>query len=196
MISTLSTKAQWLRIYPHTNKSFVKTLCAALFMAASLVSVSLAYADEEGDKGKDKSKWKEHSKEEELKHEVSYLAQKLLDMSGEDTLTVSQEPYMKPFLGVCSAINPGGVQLTCITPGHGAEAAGLRTGDMIVEVDGVSLTSSKSESVKKIYYDTLGSMKTGQVFTFKIFRGAEEKTIRATVGKLSQPGYTLTIRRK
>lgn len=196
MIKTLSTKAQWLRVNLRTNKSFVSALGLVLFVAASLLAAPLANAGEEYDKGKHKGKWKQHSKQEELKHEVSYLAQKLLDISGEEMLTVTQEPYKKPFLGVCSAVSPGGVQLTCITPGHAAEAAGLRTGDMVVEIDGISMLSPKTENVKKVYYDKLGAMKKGQILTIKVFRGSEEKTIKATVGEFSQPGYTLTIRRK
>jgi len=195
MIRVLTTKAEWL---PITQKSFLTRWYWALFLVFYFVSAPFAIAGEESEEQKHKtiSEWKGHSKEEELKHEVSYLAEKLLEMSGKDTLTVAQEPYMKPFLGVCSSVTPGGVQLTCITPGHSAEASGLRTGDIIAEVDGVSMISSKTATIKKTYYEMLGSMKTGQVMTFKIFRGSEEKTIKATIGKLSQPGYTLTIRRK
>lgn len=150
-----------------------------------------------GEKDKEKGKHKEwHSNEEELKYEISFLAKKLLDMSGKETITVSQEPYTKPFLGVCSAVTPGGVQLTCITPGHNAEAAGLRTGDLVVKIDDLKLMAPSTGDVKKAYFGTIERMKTGQKMTFTVYRGPDEKTVEVTVGELSQPGYTMTIRRK
>jgi hypothetical protein len=69
------------------------------------------------------------SSEEELRHEISYLAKELLDLSGEDSITVEQPAFMKPFIGICSEVLPEGVKLTCITPKHNAAKAGLTTGD-------------------------------------------------------------------
>jgi len=137
-----------------------------------------------------------HSREEELKYEISFLAKKLLDMSGEETITISQEAYSKPFLGVCSAVTPGGVQLTCITPGHSAEAAGLRTGDLVVEIDAIKMMAPSSNVVKKAYFGAIDKMKTGQKMSFTVYRGPDEKNIEVTVGELNQPGYTMTIRRR
>lgn len=163
-----------------------------------------AKKDEKFSKDYDKHSSKKHSKkhseksikEMELKSEIGFFAQKLLDVSGEDTLTISQEPFTKPFLGICGDPRAGGVKLTCITPGHNAEAAGLRTGDVVYQLDDIDFTSPNARIVKKAYYDYLGKMKTGQVITFRVYRGSSKETIDVTVGKLSQPGYIMTIRRK
>jgi predicted metalloprotease with PDZ domain len=82
------------------------------------------------------------SSEEELRHEISYLAKELLDLSGEDSITVEQPAFMKPFIGICSELLPEGVKLTCITPGHNASKAGLMTGDLVISINDIDLIIS------------------------------------------------------
>lgn len=147
-------------------------------------------------KEKDLKAWTKEKHQDEIKYEISFLAKKLLDISGEETITVSQDPIRKPFLGICSEITPGGVQLTCVTPGHNAKAAGLQTGDMVVELNGVNLVSSKMDEIKEAYYHQLMNMKTGQSMQFKVYRGPEELEIPVTVGEINHPGYIMTIKRK
>ncbi|WP_170131922.1 PDZ domain-containing protein [Arenicella xantha] len=174
-----------------------------LLLTLSLASIGVSYAGETGGKSqKEREKaleskfWDEKNHTEELKYEISFLAKKLLDMSGEETITVSQEPIRKPFLGICSEVRPGGVELTCVTPGHNAKLAGLQTGDIVAELNGANLVSSKTSEVKERFYQELKVMKAGQVMAFKIYRGSEELDIDVTVGEINQPGYTMTIRRK
>lgn len=171
-------------------------------------SVGAVCADEKSDvKGKahtkvhakahkEHSHHKEFSHEDEIKYEISFLAKKLLDNSGKEQITFSQEPYRKPFLGVCSHVTPGGVQLTCITPGHSAEAAGLRSGDLVVKINDIKMMAPNTGKLKKIYFGMIDQMKTGEKMSFTVYRGPDEKTIDVIVGELSQPGYTMTIRRK
>ena len=147
-------------------------------------------------KDKKRSEHEEWMHEKEIRSEIGYFAMKLLEMSDKDEISLSQEPYTKPFLGVCSEITENGVKLTCITPGHNAGKAGLRTGDMVIELNGNNLISTNTKKVKKDYYDVLMNMQTGDVLNMKIMRGSEEMEFKPTVGKLMQPGYDLTIYRK
>jgi len=175
------------------------------WLTLSLLSVSLSSAvvrageaaEQSRAKGKMHSKMhKEYNYEEEIKHEISFLAKKLLDKSGKEQISLYQEPYTKPFLGICSNVVPGGIQLTCITPGHNAEAAGLRSGDMIVKINDTKMTEPNTNNLKKVYFGMIEQMKAGEKMSFTVYRGPNEKTIDVTVGELSQPGYTMTIRRK
>ena len=136
------------------------------------------------------------SSQDELKNEISFLAQKLLDDSGKDTISISQDPYMKPFIGICSSVEPDGVRLTCITPGQSAEAAGLRTGDLVVKLNDIKLMARDLNAVKRDYFGLIAEMKAGEILSFTVYRGAVEKVIDLKVGELSQPGYTMTIHRR
>jgi len=131
--------------------------------------------------------------EEAIKKEISYLAKKLLDMSGKDSYTVSSPAYKKPFLGVCSEVRDEGIEITCITPGSGAENGGLRTGDTITSINGQSLVNSDLEKAKKAYWKRMHTMKTGEILEVDVIRANERMQLKLTVGTLDHPGYTLKI---
>lgn len=132
---------------------------------------------------------------EELKHEISFLAKKLLDKSGQDTITVKQPAIQKPFLGVCPEPGPNGLKLDCITPGHNAAKAGLQTGDLVLSINGLSMKNSGSDkhAHKSAYHQVFSSLETGKELTLVLLRGSQEMTIKVTVGAISHPAYTMTI---
>ena len=134
--------------------------------------------------------------EAELKHEISFLAKELLDLSGEDSITVEQPAFMKPFIGICSEVYPKGVKLTCITPGNSAAAAGLKTGDLILKINDVDVTGSNKRESSKAYYGVVKSMKIGDKLAMKLIRKGKEQLITVTVGAISHPAYTLTVKKK
>lgn len=141
------------------------------------------------------------SNEEELKHEISFLAKKLLDMSGEDSATVEQKAFMKPFIGICSDVTPGGIKLTCITPGHNASKAGLKTGDLILSINGIDMIGIDKNRVhkkanKNPFYSLTKTMKIGDQLVMKLLRNGQKQEITAIVGAVSQPAFTLTVRKK
>lgn len=134
--------------------------------------------------------------EDELKHEISYLAKKLLDMSGEDSITVEQPAFMKPFIGICTDIVPGGFKLTCITPGHSAAAAGLKTGDLVTSVNDIDMRDMKVKDHDNAYYKIVKSMKTGDKLSLKFVRNGKNEQMSVIVGAISHPAYTLTVKKK
>lgn len=134
--------------------------------------------------------------EKELRYEISFLAKKLLDLSGEDSITVEQPAFMKPFIGICSDIFPDGVKLTCITPGHSAARAGLKTGDLITAINDIDLTGIPRKSHDNVYYGITKKMKTGDKLAMTLIRKGVEQVITVTVGAVSHPAYTLTVKKK
>jgi predicted metalloprotease with PDZ domain len=131
------------------------------------------------------------SSEEELRHEISYLAKELLDLSGEDSITVEQPAFMKPFIGICSELLPEGVKLTCITPGHNASKAGLMTGDLVISINDIDLTNS----AKNNFYKITKSMRTGDKLTVKLMRYGKLQLVSVTVGAINHPAYTLIVKK-
>jgi S1-C subfamily serine protease len=133
--------------------------------------------------------------EEELRQELSYLAKQLLDLSGEDSLTVEQPAYMKPFPGICSDVLPQGVKLTCITPGHNASKAGLKTGDLVISINDLDVTELTKKDHSNAYYSVTKSMKTGEKLAIKLIRNGQQQLVNVTVGAISHPAYTLIIKK-
>ena len=133
----------------------------------------------------------------ELKYEISFLASKLLDESGKDTITIKQPAIQKPFLGVCPKPGVKGLKIECITPGHSAAKAGLKTGDLILSINGLSMASSDSnkDAHKWSYNKVFDSLETGKELELKLLRGGQEMVIDVTVGSIRHPAYTMTISR-
>jgi len=93
-----------------------------------------------------------------------------------------------PYLGVVSitpldaaeqglAFAGPGVQITDVAAGTPAAAAGLRTGDVIISVDGTPLDSTETLA------SAIGSHHVGDAITLSIKRGAQLIQITATVGQ-------------
>jgi len=136
------------------------------------------------------------SSEEKLRHEISYLAKELLDLSGEDSITVEQPAFMKPFIGICSEVLPEGVKLTCITPKHNASKAGLTTGDIVISINGIDMTGMNKNDYKNAYYRITKSMKTDEKLAMELIRKGKPELITVTVGAISHPAYTLIVKKK
>lgn len=161
------------------NTFFLKTTLLFLMLSTSLTSVLAGY------------------NESELRNEISFLAKKLLDMSGENELTIKQPSINKPYLGICGEPSHNGVLLTCVTPGHNAQKAGLKTGDVIISINGVSMLSQQAHKhdSANAYYKMMGAMKTDDILKLTLLRHGKERQKDVPVGKLSQPSYTLIIKR-
>ena len=161
------------------NTFFLKTTLLFLMLSTSLTSVLAGY------------------NESELRNEISFLAKKLLDMSGENELTIKQPSINKPYLGICGEPSHSGVLLTCVTPGHNAQKAGLKTGDVIISINGVSMLSQQAHKhdSANAYYKMMGAMKTDDILKLTLLRHGKERQKDVPVGKLSQPSYTLIIKR-
>ncbi len=131
---------------------------------------------------------------EELMDEVSRIAKKLLDLSGEDSITIKAPAVEKPFIGICPMVQENGVKLTCITPDSQADKNGLKTGDVITAVNGQSLKKSSKKSKKnQAYWTIMHEMKTGDVLKMEILRSGNIVNLDVTVGSLSVPAYELKV---
>lgn len=133
--------------------------------------------------------------EDEITREIAYMAKKLLDMSGKDAVTIESPAFDKPFIGVCSEITPAGVKLTCVTPGTQAIKAGLQTGDIVTQMNDVSLVAKESSIIKKNYHSLVKNMQTGDKIAMTLLREGETVNVTVTVGALNHPAYVLKVTR-
>ncbi|MBT8114001.1 MAG: PDZ domain-containing protein [Arenicella sp.] len=159
---------------------YIKPLGAAFLAALIFTQPSLA--------GKDLD-------EEAVKLEISYLAKRILDLTGKDTYTITSEAVVKPFIGICTELKESGVKLTCITPDSQAARAGLLTGDLITEINGLSMAGQKSrkESYKGNYWSLVKSIKPGDELKMKLERDGKSQSLDVIVGSLSHPAYSCDI---
>lgn len=181
-------------------------ICSFTFFALCLTPISYAM-DSKSELGikQDKKqieksamkKSKQHdSDKEEIMSEISFLAKKLLDSSGKDSLVLKSPSVMKPFIGVCSKIIPLGIELTCISPASQAQKDGLKTGDIVITINGVSMEQVPNKREKENpYWDIVHNMKTGDVLKIGLLRGGKNIQLEVTVGALSHPAYELKITR-
>jgi serine protease Do len=84
-----------------------------------------------------------------------------------------------PFMGVSAQKkwpDKPGLEVGNVIVGSGAEKAGLRLNDVIIQVDGKDM--NELEDLLKI----IGEHKVGDTLKVKIMRGEEEKTVEVTLG--------------
>ena len=176
------------------------SICAFTIFALSLSPFSYAQELDLDNKQIEKSAMKKSKlhdfEKEELMNEISFLAKKLLDSSGKDTLVLKSPSVMKPFIGVCSKIIPIGIELTCISPASQAQKGGLKTGDVIITMNGFSMAQTPNKSEKdNPYWDIVHNMKTGDNIKMGLLRGGKNIEMEITVGSISHPAYELKITR-
>jgi putative serine protease PepD len=93
-----------------------------------------------------------------------------------DQLVKGQQPT-RAVLGVQAADAPdGGALVDAVTPGSAAERAGLRSGDVVVSVDGRTVDDAAALTA------AIRSHDPGQEVRITVKRGGSERTIRATLG--------------
>lgn len=75
----------------------------------------------------------------------------------------------RPFLGVLiSKADENGIELGGVTPGGGAEEAGLEAGDLMIAADGVSLTGS--DAPLRALHEALENVEVGQPLRLDLVR--------------------------
>jgi len=74
--------------------------------------------------------------------------------------------------------NPDGYEVTKVVPDSPAEAAGILAGDVLVALNGVSLSKDNDEELMKARKD----WKPGQTVTYTIKRNGTERQVTLTLG--------------
>ena len=104
----------------------------------------------------------------------------------------------RPFLGIVIARGDAeGLRVASVTPGGGAEDAGIRAEDLIVRVNDADLTRSPAPIV--LLYEALGDVEAGDTVKVEVLRAGERLTVDVVpqlgaMGRMfrMQPGIPLT----
>jgi putative serine protease PepD len=82
----------------------------------------------------------------------------------------------RPYLGLTTAAGSAGVEVHAVTPGGPAERAGLRTGDVVVSVDGQAVSEPGDVT------DALDGSEPGDSVEVEVERGGRRERLDITLG--------------
>ena len=104
---------------------------------------------------------------------------KRLELSKDVNVFFDQKLHMEPrtFLGVVGHHQDKGIHLERVISETGAEEAGLKAGDVILEMDGVQLDSYK------VFTDAIKAKNPGDQVKLKIERDGQLQSLSATLGE-------------
>lgn len=132
--------------------------------------------------------------EEEIQLEISYLAMKLLEIKAKDSYTLESKALIKPYIGICSTMKKKGIYLSCVTPASQGAKAGLKTGDMVLSINGVSMANQQDyRDPDGDYWKITDRMKIGDELVLELVDGDKTRELTVTVGSLSHPAYRIEI---
>lgn len=132
--------------------------------------------------------------EDEIRLEMSYLAMRLLEIKQVDTYTLESKAFAKPYIGVCSKMKNRGVYLACITPNSQAAKAGLKTGDLVLSINGVSMAGQSDHyDPSGNYWKITHQMKAGDELVFELADGNKTRKVNVIVGSISHPAYRIEV---
>ena len=138
----------------------------------------------------------EMKSEDDIKREISFLAKKMLDISGEDSYALESPASTKPYIGICTSIDQQGMAITCVTPGSQADKSGLKTGDIVSKMNAVNLLNDDASKSKHAYKEIINNMSIGEEIVFTVHRENQTLPITITVGSVSHPAYSCNISKK
>jgi len=103
----------------------------------------------------------------------------LLKLAG---LRLASDTIREPRLGLGGAPDSAGVRITAVQPGGAAEAAGVRTGDILVALGDVAITDPNFGPAYRARFRNA----EGQDFPIKVRRGADTLTLTGKVRLIEQ----------
>ncbi|MBC7788721.1 MAG: M28 family peptidase [Anaerolineae bacterium] len=86
----------------------------------------------------------------------------------------------RPYLGTVpdmATVDAGGLRISGVTPGSPGDKAGMRAGDVIVQLDGKTVTDLET------YAQALYARKAGDAIAIVVVRAGERVTVNAILGK-------------
>jgi len=95
------------------------------------------------------------------------------------TFRTATEPRLMLGVNITAAGNDGnkGVLVEGVTPGGPADSAGIRSGDILVEVDGNALAGDEPESGVSIFTDYMKEVEEGQAMVLQIVRDGQPQSV-------------------
>jgi C-terminal processing protease CtpA/Prc len=145
--------------------------------------------------GENKSEVKK-SKEEQitlLREQLEFLAAKLLKVTQSDEYVVEHQGHELLVFGACGNGVKKGIKINCVSPGSAAEEIGLKSGDIVTEVNSVKFKDLPVKQASSLYYKVIDELKEGDAITVTYLQNGQVRNESGVIKGYYSPGYTFSV---
>ncbi len=129
-----------------------------------------------------------------IEQEIALLAKKLLSVTGKESYTIDKKGKSVTFIGGCFEARDGGIQLTCVTPGLDVQNKGMKSGDLITAINGISFDNNSKENNQLKFSKLTKNIKPKDVFKMTYLDENKQLIqVDVVVSEIVFPSFNLTV---
>jgi type II secretory pathway component PulC len=163
-------------------------LLAALALTAAAVPAGAAGEDEQSRKELERAREEVEKARQELQKATRELARSMAKVEGDNPKVQYFEYMTDPRRAMLGVLIPDdfedgetrGVRLTAVTPGSGAEKAGLKAGDLLLSLNGSALSAEGKVSPQKRMKEVMRKLKAGDEVKVDFERDGRKRSTTVT----------------
>jgi S1-C subfamily serine protease len=163
-------------------------LLAALALTAAAAPAWAAGEDEQSRKELERAREEVEKARQELQKATRELARSMAKVEGDNPKVQYFEYMTDPRRAMLGVLIPDdfedgetrGVRLTAVTPGSGAEKAGLKAGDLLLSLNGSALSAEGKVSPQKRMKDVMRKLKAGDEVKVEFERDGRKRSTTVT----------------
>ena len=128
-----------------------------------------------------------------IKEQLEFLALKLLKITDSKEYVVNHKGHELLVFGACGNGIKQGIKVNCVSPGSAAEKMGVKSGDIITEVNGAKLDNLPIKAATSLYYTVIDARKDGDVIRITYLQNGQLKNESGVIKGYYSPGYTFSV---
>ncbi|GLX79202.1 hypothetical protein tinsulaeT_25420 [Thalassotalea insulae] len=128
-----------------------------------------------------------------LRDELEFLASKLLKLTGENEYTLSHPGHELIHFGACGEGTSDGIRINCVSPHTAAYNIGLKSGDLLTEINGVKLDKMEAEQAYQLFSAEIKKLKSGDAVKITFEQKGVLKQGKDTIKSIYSPGYEFKV---
>ena len=145
------------------------------------------------DEGKSEIKKPQDEQITLIREQLEFLASKLLKLTHSEEYTVNHQGHELLVFGACGNGVKQGVKINCVSPGSAAELMGVKSGDIITEVNGAKLDNLPTKEATTLYYDVIDALKGGDAIRITYLQNGQLRNESGVIKAYYSPGYTFSV---
>jgi len=140
-----------------------------------------------------------HAEFEQARQELEAAARRIAELSAGSFVPVQQRGQgfvttgPRAVLGVNVEDDEQGARVVGVTPGGGADQAGVETGDVIVAMDGAALDGGQGRSPSEVLVAQMGNVRPGDPVVLTILRGDDRQDLEIRTQAARGPTFGYAV---